>query len=80
MKKVGFRKGKMWVRWDSDGFFNGLSVMFLGLALIAAIIILIFFPNSGKDPWEVAVAFPGLLGIGFGILYFTVERNEKSRI
>ena len=79
MKKVGFRKGKMWVKWDSDGFFNGLSVVNLALALIIAIFVLISSPGSWETSWG-AVALPGILGIIFGILYFTIERNEKSRI
>ena len=79
MRKVGFRKEKMWVKWDSDGFFNGLSVVNLALALIIAIFVLISSPDSWETSWG-AVALPGILGIIFGILYFTIERNEKSRI
>ena len=79
MRKVGFRRGKIRVRWNSDGFFNGLSAINLALALIIAIFNLIFFPGSWKTSWG-AVALPGILGIVFGILYFTIERkNEKSR-
>ena len=77
MRKVGFRREKMRIRWDSDGFFNGLSVVNLSLALIIAIFILIFAPDSWKVSWG-AVALPGILGIVFGIFYFTIERNEKS--
>lgn len=79
MRKVGFRKGKMWIRWDSDGFFKSLSVANLALALIIAISVLISSPNSWETSWG-AVALPGILGIIFGILYFTIERNEESRI
>ena len=73
MRKVGFRGRKMQARWDSDGFFNGLSVVDLSLSLIIAIFILIFAPDSWKVSWG-AVALPGILGIIFGILYFTVEK------
>ena len=79
MKKVGFKRGKMRVRWDSDGFFNGLSVVNLALALIIAIFVLIFDPDSWETSWG-AVALPGILGIVFGIFYFIIEKNEKSRI
>lgn len=80
MRKVGFRKGNIRVNWwNGDGFFNGLSVVNLSLSLIIAIFILIFAPDSWKVSWG-AVALPGILGIIFGILYFTVEKNEKSRI
>ena len=79
MRKVGFRREKMRIRWDSDGFFNGLSVANLALALIIAIFILILAPESWKVSWG-AVALPGILGIVFGILYFTIEKNEKSGI
>jgi hypothetical protein len=79
MRKIGFRREKIRVRWDSDGFFNGLSVINLALALIITIFNLIFFPGSWKTFWG-AVALPGILGVVFGILYFTIERkNEKSR-
>ena len=77
MKKVGFRREKMRIRWDSDGFFNGLSVVNLALALIIARFVLIFAPDSWETSWG-AVALPGILGIVFGIFYFTIERNEKS--
>lgn len=79
MKKIGFRREKMRIRWDSDGFFNGLSVVNLALALIIAIFVLIFASDSWETSWG-AVALPGILGIAFGILYFTIERNEKSGI
>lgn len=78
MKKVGFRRRKIWINlWD--GFFNGLSAINLALALIIAILVLIFDPDSWETSWG-AVALPGILGIVFGILYFTFEKNEKSRI
>lgn len=80
MRKVGFKGGKLRANWwDSDGFFNYLSIINLALALIIAIFNLIFFPGSWKTSWG-AVALPGILGIVFGILYFTIERNEKDRI
>lgn len=73
MKKIGFKREKMRVRLDSDGFFNGLSVINLALASVIAIFNLIFFPDSWGTSWG-AVALPGILGIVFGILYFTVEK------
>lgn len=78
MKKVGFRRRKIRINlWD--GFFNGLSAINLALALIIAILVLIFDPDLWETSWG-AVALPGILGIVFGILYFTFEKNEKSRI
>lgn len=73
MRKIGFRREKIRVRWDSDGFFNGLSVINLALALIITILIFTLSPDSWKVSWG-AVALPGILGIVFGILYFTVEK------
>ena len=80
MKKIGFKRRKIRVSWwDDDGFFKGLSVANLALALIIAIFVLISAPDSWETSWG-AVALPGILGVIFGILYFTIERNEESRI